>query len=337
MSVRSVIKNNIIYSQLRSEYDSDNDELCTQIPHDPHNHDTMNYQQKFDNNSFNSNSLSNNSFNNNSTEDNLENISKNNADRINHKDFPEYSWYSELISNVTTFPNITMPDFVTTYTESLSSNTYSDDVLYTIPSGKINHSTKFIYLVHGRKGHPTDLDYISIYLQGTTDYNIILTYIPNSKECSIETGANILKKIILDTHGEINKDNDVTIIAHSKGGVISMYLNEFLTENKINKIMTIASPINGTAIASYAGDFYTRTELSFNSECLKMINRMIKTNDTTLYYHVAVEKDHVIIPSITSAIPDGHRKDQCSIIKNVCHVSVLYSNALMEILNMWID
>ena len=326
MSVRS----NILYSELncKSDTDDENNEI-----------DDNNCHQKFDNNSFSDKSISINMINN-STCNNLTTNSDNNINCIDHKDYPECTWYTELVTNFTTFPDITVPEFVTTYAESLKSQTYSDSSLYTIASGEIDPNKKFVYLVHGRNGHPTDLDYISIYLKETTDHNIILTYIPNSKECSIEAGADILKSIIFDTYGEINKEHNgdnILIISHSKGGVISMYLNEFLIDNKISKIMTIASPINGTAIASYAGDFYTRTELSFDSECLKMINEMAKLNNVTSYYHVAVEKDHVIIPSVTSAIPDGHKWNQCSIIKNVCHISVLYSNGLMEILNTWVD
>ena len=83
-------------------------------------------------------------------------------------------------------------------------------------------------------------------------------------------------------------------------------------------------------------DYYTRLELSHNSECLALINKLAQTNKVTSYYHVAVEKDHVIIPSITSAIPNKHPLKKCSIIKNVCHMSVLCSNALMEILDKWL-
>ena len=128
------------------------------------------------------------------------------TDCINYNDYPQNPWYSDLVINFLFTPYTTIPDFVTTYTESLLKKTYSDDTLYTVATGEIDREKKFIYLVHGRNGHPTDLEYISIYLKEMTECNVILTYIPNSRECSISSGARVIKSIISDTYGDIEEN-----------------------------------------------------------------------------------------------------------------------------------
>ena len=266
---------------------------------------------------------------------------------FNKNDYPKGTWYINSVNNLCMNSSSIIPEFVRTHTIGSIAKEYTNDILYKVMTGRLNPDKKYMYLIHGRNGYITDLYYLGTYLSAVTDYNIILVHVPNSTTCTIKEGADILKYVIdrtyyinrndineIDNNDETNTESNIYLIGHSKGGLIAMYYNELMTSRKADKILTIASPINGTDTAFIALDYNTRNELIPNSKCLIDINNKLNDNSHTLYYHIAVEKDHAV-PCIADAIPHGHHKDMCCVLTDTCHVSVVCSNKLLEYVNKW--
>lgn len=83
----------------------------------------------------------------------------------------------------------------------------------------------------------------------------------------IPTQAKIIEKIITDNH--LTK---VTIVAHSKGGLIAKYLlNHSQTSPNIAKVIAIATPFHGSSLVKILPGKHFK-ELHPNSEIVKNLN-----------------------------------------------------------------
>lgn len=126
---------------------------------------------------------------------------------------------------------------------------------------------------------------------------------------------------------KINK-GEIVLIAHSKGGVVSKYfLDNSKLSTKIKYSISIASPYNGSLLAS--SGHHNLFELKLGSSLIKNI----QSNKTNLkkIYNFYPKFDNHIIPNSSMVLPGAKNK----MIDVNCHTRILESDLLIEsILNI---
>lgn len=189
---------------------------------------------------------------------------------------------------------------------------------------------KIIVLVHGYTR--SQVDWIWFRKKLKTDLPIFTVNMKpifgNIKENS-QSLAKQVKQIQDMTHCK-----EITVIAHSMGGLASIYYAEKLdTNNLVKKIITIGTPFDGTKIA-VAGLGKNSKEMIPNSKFSKEIRSMVKASSKQ-YYIIASKLDNLISPWY-SAILDWVAAEQQYILQEEAHLAMLYSTSVVNKINQWI-
>lgn len=168
-----------------------------------------------------------------------------------------------------------------------------------------------IIFVHGRNGAPSDfiplinnmrkkshvlsIDEIEI---NEKHYVLRSVYLENTNYTSIEQDAASLNKQL-----EIYNQCSIILIGMSKGGVVAM---KYATKNnpQIKKVITIASPLNGTMVASLLPKSSSVfINLGYMNDVVTQIN-IERKNTSIQVYHVVTKFDFLIIPSSSAKYDD---------------------------------
>lgn len=169
---------------------------------------------------------------------------------------------------------------------------------------------KVVIFVHGRNGHHADLTPLAHNL------NIIINHVPINSLKNIHfrfvhlgsTGDTLIEEdvIMLKNQLEPYQHCDITLVGLSKGGatVATYYLT--MNDYRINKVITISSPIMGTDVAS-AFDTDTNTYKALSSDNSLSLLMNIKAKDKNIY-HIVPRWDHLIIPNTNAKYPNTDRE-----------------------------
>ncbi|MGJ8723894.1 MAG: alpha/beta fold hydrolase [Roseibacillus sp.] len=142
---------------------------------------------------------------------------------------------------------------------------------------------------------------------------------PNNGSTSIESLAQQLGTYI-DQHVPANAP--IQIVAHSMGGLVALqYLQDPQTAVKCRGLYTIATPHNGTLLASFHGGPAGRQMVS-NSSFLQKLNARRPSFPVTTY---RTTNDLVIIPSSSSILPFADNQT----ISSGGHNEILQSSELL--------
>ena len=127
---------------------------------------------------------------------------------------------------------------------------------------------KKVIFISGFLGGKTD---ILLFKPLLKDFELIYFKYNTSLKQDIETISKQLKNFI---NKKLKKNEKVSIIAISAGGIIADYYLKFLDSSKIDKLVTICSPFKGTYTAkAFFGKLKGLKQIENNSLFLKELNK----------------------------------------------------------------
>lgn len=149
-----------------------------------------------------------------------------------------------------------------------------------------------------------------------------------------ELASTSLQHKIEDIKQQINCEN-IILIGHSMGGLVSSYYNEFLdAANMIKAVITIASPLHGTKV-SVMGQGENAKQMLPQSEFLETLLEKINKHPDN-YYQIATKFDNIVFPW-RSALVKNTSESQQVVFSDKAHLSILHSKEVAEQLNVWVN
>jgi len=171
------------------------------------------------------------------------------------------------------------------------------------PTGEIKDLP--LFCIHGWKGRGTDFNsYAENLLASGYKGKIYQIDVPKNRKLSTKKEADTVEKCI-EKVMEKEENKRINIVGHSRGGLVAFQLgvNKVL---EIQKIITLASPLYGTAMTVF--DSFSVKDLGFYSETLKYLRTEIKKQKIELF-HAGNKFDTMIVPGESSAILEGTDND----------------------------
>jgi len=142
----------------------------------------------------------------------------------------------------------------------------------------------------------------------------------------IEQLATCIEAKIRSLQDSIATEN-LILIGHSMGGLVSSYYAENVTPHKIGLVITLASPLQGTLLANLGfGKCVKQMQLNapFTKNLLKKI-----VNSTIPYLHIASKLDNIIVPWENAMPPLAHHNTY--VVDDLGHLSFLISPKIIQI------
>ena len=158
-----------------------------------------------------------------------------------------------------------------------------------------------LFCIHGWKGRGTDFNSYAenLHMSGYKG-KIYQIDVPKNRKLSTLDEALIVQKHI-ESVMENEADKRINIVGHSRGGLVAFQLgvNQVL---KIKKIITLASPLYGTAMSIF--DPSSKKDMGFGSESSRMLREKIGTQGIELF-HAGNKFDTMVVPGDTCSILKG--------------------------------
>lgn len=152
---------------------------------------------------------------------------------------------------------------------------------------------------------------------------------------SIKTYAEQIQKRVQKIQKETGK-NDLILIGHSKGGLVSSYYATYLadpTKINITDVITIGSPLAGTPLA-YVGPGYDAYEMRSGSEFHQKLRNKINEHPEIRFSHIASESDEVVPLSSALLGKDCSRE---LVIKDMGHLGLVFSSRVADQICNWLE
>lgn len=209
----------------------------------------------------------------------------------------------------------------------------------TYPFGMINTPPKGIYpgveratiLVHGFIHNQSAWYYLKHRLKAYKELGPIVSLNLGHPFQSIESYAKKLQaKIIEVKRLSGNEKLEIYLVGHSMGGLVcTRYALKYACEDNIHvsKIVTIASPLQGTTTAKLAKPFcQCAKEMLPESQFLTQMQKEVNALKETAFYHIGCGSDFIVDPQQSHFI--GHPNDYTP--SHLGHFSVLYSPSVAD-------
>ncbi|MCA9749885.1 MAG: alpha/beta fold hydrolase [Romboutsia sp.] len=200
-----------------------------------------------------------------------------------------------------------------------------------------NNSTNYnhkqaIILVHGYGRNKTDWLWFAYNLAKQTDqaiFSVNLQPALGSIQQIAESLNNSINNIIADTQCE-----EITLIGHSMGGVVSAYVSELLDDNKhiIKKVITLGSPLHGTKL-SVLGLGTNSRQMEPNTKFLQDLTLRMQSSNKK-YFNIATKIDNLIFPWDSALLINN--KEQTYTIPDESHLGLLYSDKVIDKIVTWL-
>lgn len=211
------------------------------------------------------------------------------------------------------------------------------------------------YMINARIGYPT------VCVEKDSDVSVILFHGRNSNQNQYIKIINMLQKFNVNIYGltlasgstKISEDvnqifttfsdkiigKNIIAIGISKGGLAALdFCVTHKDQFKSIKIITIASPLNGTKTTQFITCVNTKTELGYKSEYTQNLYEKVKECiGLDNVYHIVPKHDHVIIPYSSCQYMDANDKNIycCTHITN--HGTVQFDTNVINKLDEWIN
>jgi esterase/lipase len=227
----------------------------------------------------------------------------------------------------------------------------------------LNENEVSLVFVHGRGGSPTDFDPLVKNLKELGIKNkIICVDLGNTRNTHVSKDSEKLFGQLYGTNSQfnINPEQSIALICLSKGGLVGLdFARNYHTKTNIQKIITIASPLHGTQLASFAADyticskyqenesnsymsyigsfvfpnFYIMNELRHNGD---FIDKLLKEFPSRIpLYNIYSTYDNVIIPNISGNIAFASGIF-CYTGMFYSHAGILYNYDVAKKINEWL-
>lgn len=137
---------------------------------------------------------------------------------------------------------------------------------------------------------------------------------------------------------KINKDEDVILIGHSRGGVVAAYFAEYLAQaNNVNvhSLITICSPFSGSDLARPPFTWVSDSicEMQPHSQFLNQLTRQIEQSDIP-YHYFSASKDEIVAPD--KCVIPAHQQKRIELDRHN-HLSILSSHRLVYQIKSYLE
>jgi triacylglycerol lipase len=127
--------------------------------------------------------------------------------------------------------------------------------------------------------------------------------------------------------------NDLTLIGHSMGGLVSYYYATHMAQGSVSEVITIASPLRGTHVAKIGLGQCAR-EMQIGSEFIQELQNAAAHSPHIRFYNIATQTDELVVPYTSSIFQsEPHRQ---FFIEDVGHASLLFSERVSDQLCKWL-
>lgn len=146
---------------------------------------------------------------------------------------------------------------------------------------------------------------------------------------SIESYAKKVKDKAKEIEKQTKKQ-ELILIGHSMGGLVSTVYTVKYGKDKVKAIITLASPLRGTKMANL-GIGECAKQMRTHSSFIKNLKRKLPID---LYYHVATRKDQLVVPYRSSLVND--KRERRYVLDDLGHASLLYSKRVSVQIGKWL-
>jgi pimeloyl-ACP methyl ester carboxylesterase len=151
---------------------------------------------------------------------------------------------------------------------------------------------------------------------------------------SIKTYARQIQEKVRQIQEEMGR-NDLILIGHSKGGLVSSYYATHLagsTGANITDVVTVGSPLAGTPLA-YLGLGYDAYEMRPDSEFHQELRNKIREHPQIRFSHIASKADEVV-PLSSALLGEDHSRQL--VLKDIGHLGLVFSSRVGEQICAWL-
>ncbi len=152
---------------------------------------------------------------------------------------------------------------------------------------------------------------------------------------SIKTYAKQIQEKVKQIQKETNR-NDLVLIGHSKGGLVSSYYATHLADEaqtNITDVITIGSPLAGTPLAGFAPGSDAQ-EMKSNAEFHQKLRDQMKKHPKIRFSHIASESDAVV--PVSSALL-GEDRSRELVLKDLGHLGLIFSSRVADQIHLWLN
>lgn len=150
---------------------------------------------------------------------------------------------------------------------------------------------------------------------------------------SIKFYAEQVKKRVEQIHKETGSST-ITLIDHSKGGLVSTYYATSLAEKQteVAEIITIGTPFKGAPAAAckIGADV---AEMSPDSPFLQELQKKIESCPNTRFFHIASEEDRLVAPNSAK----GKETADYLLFNDLGHTGLLLSSRVADQIQIWLE
>ena len=183
-----------------------------------------------------------------------------------------------------------------------------------------------VIYIHGMAGHYSCFHSLTGNVQTIlSDPNILHRFVQLDN-----TTQTLLDDDVKNLASQLDKYKDckITLIGLSKGGLIAMRYITTTNDNRVDKVITISSPLNGTYMADFlpsSSSIYK--QLRHNSEITQEIAR---ADISIPIYHIIPRWDHLIIPVESARYKDTDEKNVFYYDGFHGHLAITHSNDIAK-------
>lgn len=200
---------------------------------------------------------------------------------------------------------------------------YLFDLTKLNPKNSVDPDQTPILMVHGYLHNSSGWTYF-LYRLRNEGYKNVFTINLGLTIYSMEHYADMIDQKAREI-AEITGRDDLIIIAHSMGGMISSYWAANQNHTKVTDIITLASPLQGTTKAESAMGECAR-QMQYGSEFANNLVKQIQENEEIRFYHLGSTCDPTVRPNSSAFIPGKPKK----IFDNLGHVMFLFSDEVID-------
>ncbi|MDP8255470.1 MAG: alpha/beta fold hydrolase [Candidatus Alcyoniella australis] len=180
-----------------------------------------------------------------------------------------------------------------------------------------------VVLVHGMGGNRGTWTMLRAFLRLTGHRRI---YAMGYEDGSVEELAERLTEFV-ESVREVTGEDQVDVVAHSLGGLITRYAIQRLgMDGHVRKLITLATPHQGSYTAEYADTVQTR-QLRPGNPLLKDLNSDDWSRYSTPLICICSDRDVYVVPNELMRHPQGENL----FVPNLAHTQYLISPAVFRL------
>lgn len=206
------------------------------------------------------------------------------------------------------------------------------------PKSEKPNNQQPILLVHGYLGSSSDWTYLHYRLKNAGLSSIFSINLGSVNQTIDGDYAQKVKQKVEEI-AQITGRNDITLIGHSMGGIVSSFYAENLApKGTVTDVITLGSPLHGTQVAKI-GLGKCAKQMECSSKLLQELHEKIYDSEYTRYYNFASNADEIIIPNKSALLDQNKMKSKIKThtFKDLGHAAYLLSDRVADKLINYIE